>query len=480
MNLELLILFFMALGLDIKTFTITDILVRFMRFLPLLIEHGHLIELGAPNTGKSYISKRFNEIFELVKALSVAQLFGSLNKNMDGYICKKNKAILIDEISNLSQSDIDSNLRSSFKTYLNGDSFSRGNETLEQTTSCYFVGNSYDSLQESLDRDPLSYSSNTFYSNIPIFFREEAMVERLIWNPGWLLTKTSSSNLTEKESEGAYEEIKNFIEKNRTRENNKIQVPFTSNTRLVKKAQKIITFFITSLYEKNFSDENVNELLEFTEFILNIENGKYHNFWNSDYGKKFLVNFVPLYLPPNSTIKKIYFYSNRILVQIKEDPSKYYKIAINKYGVKENETEYNNYINNQTIKPYISPIIKTGQEYNVILQGFYEILDKKFEFKFSNLTPLEKAVERIENLEKANNTLTQTLNILTQNYNMLVEYTIGLATGTPRPIPYTISYYTQDISTNFITLIASLGKTLNREDIGYNASTGEFKIINFL
>lgn len=51
MNLELLILFFMALGLDIKTFTITDILVRFMRFLPLLIEHGHLIELGAPNTG---------------------------------------------------------------------------------------------------------------------------------------------------------------------------------------------------------------------------------------------------------------------------------------------------------------------------------------------------------------------------------------------------------------------------------------------
>ncbi len=72
MNLELLILFFMALGLDIKTFTITDILVRFMRFLPLLIEHGHLIELGAPNTGKSYISKRFNEIFELVKALSVA------------------------------------------------------------------------------------------------------------------------------------------------------------------------------------------------------------------------------------------------------------------------------------------------------------------------------------------------------------------------------------------------------------------------
>lgn len=307
MNLELLILFFMALGLDIKTFTITDILVRFMRFLPLLIEHGHLIELGAPNTGKSYISKRFNEIFELVKALSVAQLFGSLNKNMDGYICKKNKAILIDEISNLSQSDIDSNLRSSFKTYLNGDSFSRGNETLEQTTSCYFVGNSYDSLQESLDRDPLSYSSNTFYSNIPIFFREEAMVERLIWNPGWLLTKTSSSNLTEKESEDAYEEIKNFIEKNRTRESNKIQVPFTSNTRLVKKAQKIITFFITSLYEKNFSDENVNELLEFTEFILNIENGKYHNFWNSDYGKKFLVNFVPLYLPPNSTIKRFIF-----------------------------------------------------------------------------------------------------------------------------------------------------------------------------
>lgn len=167
-------------------------------------------------------------------------------------------------------------------------------------------------------------------------------------------------------------------------------------------------------------------------------------------------------------------------MQIKEKPSKYYKIAINKYGVKENETEYNNYINNQTIKPYISPIIKTAQGYNVLLQEFYEILDKKFEFKFSNLTSLEEAIERIENLEKDKNNLIQTLSTLTQNYNMLVEYIIGLNTYTPRPIPRRISYYTQDISTNFITLIASLGKILNREDIGYNASTGEFKIINFL
>ncbi|WP_300391241.1 BREX system Lon protease-like protein BrxL [Fusobacterium sp.] len=480
MNLELLILFFLALGLDIKTFTITDILVRFIRFLPLLIEHGHLLELGSPNTGKSYISKRFNKIFELVKALSVAQLFGSLNKNMDGYICEKNKAILIDEISNLSQSDIDSNLRSSFKTYLNGDNFSRGNEILKQTTSCYFVGNSCDSLQKLLDRDPLSYSNNTFYSNIPIFFREEAMIERLIWNPGWLLTKTSSFNLTEKENEDAYEEIKNFITTNRTSENNKIQVPFTSNVRLVKKAQKIITFFITSLYKKKFSNENINELLEFTEFLLDIENGKYHHFWNTDYGKKFLVNFVPLYLPPNSTIKKIYFYSNRILVQTKENPSKYYKIAINKYGVKENETEYNNYINNQIIKPYISPIIKTDHGYNIILQEFYEILDKKFEFKFSNLTPLEKAIEKIETLEKINNELVQILSSLIQNHDTLVEYTIGLATNTPRPIPCKISSYTQDISTIFINSLANLGKNLNREDIGYNATTHEFKIINFL
>ena len=86
----------------------------------------------------------------------------------------------------------------------------------------------------------------------------------------------------------------------------------------------------------------------------------------------------------------------------------------------------------------------------------------------------------MENLEKDKNNLIQTLSTLTQNYNMLVEYIIGLNTYTPRPIPRRISYYTQDISTNFITLIASLGKILNREDIGYNASTGEFKIINFL
>lgn len=480
MDLELLIIFFLSLELDIKTFTITDILFRFMRFLPLLIEHGHLIELGAPNTGKSYISKKFNDSFELVRALSVAQLFGSLNKNIDGYICDKNKAILIDEISNLSQSDIDSELRSSLKTYLNGDSFSRGTKATEKTTSCYFVGNSSDSLQELLDIEPLSYSSNTFYNNIPVFFREEAMIERLIWNPGWLLTKTCGSNLTENESEDAYEKIKNFITTNRTSENNKIQVPFASNTRLIKKAQKIITFFIISLYEKNFSNENVNELLEFTEFMLNIENGKYHNFWNTDYGKKFLVNFVPLYLPPNSTIKKIYFYSNRILVQIKENPSKYYKIAINKYGVKENETEYNNYINNQIIKPYISPIIKIGHGYNVILQEFYELLDKKFEFNLSTSTSLEKALEKIENLEKNNISLTQKLNDLICHYNLLIEFVIGLDTNLKKPLPNKFLHFSQDNSLIFINSLPYLGKAFNKTDIGYNPNTNEFKIINFL
>lgn len=480
MNLELLILFFVALGLDIKTLTITDILIRFMRFLPLLIEHGHLVELGPPNTGKSYISKKFNEIFELVKALSVAQLFGSLNKNMDGYICRRNNAILIDEISNLSQSDIDSSLRSSLKTYLNGDSFSRGPETLKQTTSCYFVGNSSDSLQESLDKDPLSYSSNTFYSSIPVFFREEAMIERLIWNPGWLLTKTSSYNLTEKESEDAYKKIKDFITTNRTSENNKIHISFTSNTRLVKKAQKIITFFITSLYEKKFSSENINELLEFTKFMVNIENKKYYNFWNTDYGKKFLINFIPLYLPPNSTINKVYFYSNRILVQTKENPSKYYKIAINKYGVKENETEHNNYINSQNIKPYISPITKINQDYIVVLQEFYEIWDNKFEFKTSVLSPIDKAIEKIENLEKINNTILQKLNQVINEYNRLVEYTLSLSTYCPKVFPNKISYYQEDNSINFRNLISDLGKNINCEDIGYNPDTSEFKIINFL
>lgn len=479
MNLELLIIFFLSLGLDIKTFTITDILFRFMRFLPLLIEHGHLIELGAPNTGKSYISKKFNDSFELVRALSVAQLFGSLNKNIDGYICDKNKAILIDEISNLSQSDIDSNLRSSFKTYLNGDSFSRGNETLKQTTSCYFVGNSCDSVQELLDNEPFRYS-NTFYNNIPTFFREEAMIERLIWNPGWLLTKTSSSNLIKNENEEAYEKIKKFITENRRSENNEIDIPFTSNTRLVKKAQKIITFFIITLYDNKFYKENINELLEFTKFILDVEKGKYYNFWSTDSGKKFLLNFIQLYLPTNSTINKVYFYSNRILVQTKENPSKYYKIAINKYGVKENKLEYENYKNNHIMKPYIAPLFKINEEYNVVLQEFFEIIDNKFEFNLSTSTSLEKALEKIENLEKNNISLTKTLNDLIYHYNILIEFVIALTTNLKKPLPNKFLHFSQDNSLIFINSLPNLGKAFNKTDIGYNPNTNEFKIINFL
>lgn len=481
MNISTLKIFFKALGINPSTFTSTDLLLRFLRFLPLLIEHFHLIELGQPNTGKSFVSKSFPENFEKVTALTVAKIFGNTN-GREGYISDKNYSIFFDEISNLNQSDISSELRSALKSYLNGDNFSRSEKDISYTTSCYFAGNTTDEIQAKLDINPNFYRMETFV-NLPEFFRENAMIERLIWSPGWLLTKTDESNLSCENTENYFKILANFFHENRCSENKDIKIPFTNNSRDCKKARKVITGFIIALYNGQFSSDNIAELMEFSKFIIELGYSKYSRFWDTHNGKKFLLNFLPLYLPKDSSINKVFFCEDRVLVVTNENPNKIYKIALNKYGIIENDTEINLYISNNNISKMIAPI----ERYNtlILVQDFYEFLDPKLEFKDTKLTSTETEInelkQKIDTLTSYQNILIGWISELISKYNTLVDFTLSIKTGLVLPLPEKIfvnNNNNQDSNfTNFINSINSLDLNFKNHQLGHK--NGEYKIMNF-
>lgn len=482
MNLSLFNLYFEALGIDIKSFTITDNLIRFIRVFPLLIEHFHMLEQGPPNTGKSYISKVFPENFEMVKAITTAKIFGSIS-GKEGYISNKNNAIFFDEISNLNQSDIPTDLKSALKSYLNGDTFSRGNDEILQTTSCYFAGNTSDDIQNKLDISPVYYNKDSL-SNLPEFFLENAMIERLIWLPGWLLSKTQEKNLLfNSNSEKALEEIKDFIKKNRTAENKEVKIPFTTNTRDCKKARKLITGLIISLYNGDFKSNNINEVIEFSKFIVNLGYGKYSKFWETHDGKKFISNFLEIYLPINSTIDRIFFYNDRVLVVTKENPNKIYKIAINKYGVLENQKEINFYNNKKEFSNLIAHIEKTDDLFIVAIQDYYEFLDNKNEFKNACLSPIEAQLknltEEVNKLKNINEKLNSDILVLINQYNLLLNYTFSLTTGAQVPRPSQILFQQNNINialNDFNQKLSNLTKNICYWNIGFR--NNEYRLIN--
>ncbi|MGL5596204.1 MAG: BREX system Lon protease-like protein BrxL [Cetobacterium sp.] len=483
MNISILKMFFKALGINPNSFTSTDLLVRFLRFLPLLIEHFHLIELGQPNTGKSFISKMFPEKIEMVTALTLAKIFGNMN-GKEGYISDKNYSILFDEITNLTQSDISSDLRSALKSYLNGDSFSRSEKDISYSTSCYFAGNTIDKTQTNLDTSPTFYKAGIF-TNLPEFFTENAMIERLVWSPGWLLTKTDDSNLSSESTENYFKMVDKFFHENRCSENKDIKIPFTHNSRDCRKARKIITGFIVTLYNGQFSSDNIAELMEFSEFIIKLGYGKYSRFWDTHNGKKFLLNFLPLYLPKDSSINRVFFCEDRVLVVTKETPNKIYKIALNKYGIIENENEINSYTSNSNISKLIAPIEKYNNTSLILIQDFYEFLDLRLEFKDTKLTPIEAEInelkQKIDTLTNNQNNLIEWNSVLISKYNALVDFTLSIKTGLILPLPEKIfvnNNNNQDSNfTNFINSINSPNLNFKNHQLGHK--NGEYRIMNF-
>lgn len=484
MNLSTLIMFFMALGINVKTFTITDILGRVLRFMPLLIEHFHMLEQGPPNTGKSFISKLFPNDFEMVTSLTTAKIFGSTSGKL-GYVSDANKAIFFDEISNLTQSDIPSDLRSAFKSYLNGDNFSRSEkDNLIFTTSCYFAGNTLDTIQDNLDKSPTTYNKDIF-NNIPDFFLENAMIERIVWNPGWLLKKTDESNLNNEDSETHLKSLTEFIQKNRCSENTTIKIPFTNSTRDCRKARKIITGFIVALFNNNFSPENIDELMEFSKFIVELSYGKYSRFWNTHSGKKFLLNFLPLYLPKDSTIERIFFSEDRILVVIKENPNKIYKIALNKYGIEENKNEIKIYNSSNDLSKFIAHVEKYDSTFITIIQEFYEFLDLKDEFKHISLNPLEAKIsslnEEVKKLKDSQCFLGNLTGELILKYNYLLDFIFSSNNGFPKQLPEKIILSNNNFEDlnlkNFKNEVQLLKVPFNDNQVGHK--NGEYKIMNF-
>lgn len=481
MNKHILETLFLELDININSFTVTDILIRLLRFFPLIIKNFHILELGPPNTGKSFSAIKFKDHTAQATSLTISKWFGNMKNNEVGYINSSNHMIFIDEISNLNDSDFSTELKSSLKTYLNGDFISRINSKETSSSSIFFAGNTPDSIQEEVDICPKNLSEK-IYSNLPYFFRENAMKERLIYNPGWLLSNNQEFNFLNSSSVNCY--FNKFISENRNSFNNEIKIPCSENVRICKKYRKIISGLILLLYNKDFSQNNIDECFEFSKFIVNITNNKYNTFWKTTSGKKFILNFLDLYLPKNNSLKRIFFSDNRVFVSIKEDPSKLYKIALNKYGIEENKKEF---FFSEKYNTEILPLLKKEDPYFItVSQPFAIPLNLSNEFILNNYKSLESLNLEINNLKIK---FKKDKDMLISKYNELLDYIIS-SKYLQKKVPDFISIdNTINDKLNFSSILEEIHssklkdsldtKKIKEENIGFNPETKRYYLISF-
>lgn len=480
------------MGYDFTAFPLTDNLIHYLRISTFLIKHFHVLDVGLGNTGKSYCATNISNKFTTADKFTVPAAFGSSNIG-EGYFNTDNDVVFIDEIGNLINSSLCNDFRSSIKSYANGDSIIRdGFSTNITCPSMYLAGNLSDKEQSKLEESPEIFSFSSLES-IPSFFLEEPMRERFILIPSFLSSKLHSYHYYAGEKQYSKEDFSSLFSSSRCDYDSSLQVPFTTHTREVKKAQKIISALIKLIYPCNYNQEQVEELYEFSEFIVNLSNYKYNGFWKTDNGKKFVIRLCLNYLPENSILEECYFLKNRVLVKIK-DEDLFYKIGLNKYGIIENKREFEFYNKNKTndILAKICDISESGvvvkQEYAALISNplRFENLDFLYSSRSSELriATLEK---KIDILTEENHAMKSSIRELNDYTTEVLKFVIRINNNVsnniiPEFIKTTSAINQENILENFKKEIkTSLNLTIIPTDsIGFSSIKNEYKLVNYI
>lgn len=482
------------LGYNFKEFSVTENIIHYLRIGAFAVRHYHVTDMGLGNCGKSYCLKNTSKRVFDVKKHSEAAAFGS-NITGRGYINEDNDVAFIDESANLVSSSFTPEYKCSIKQYTNGDSVTRdGFTTGENATTLYYAGNTLDEEQQKIDISPYNYSKNTL-GNLPSLFSEEAMMERVIIIPSFLSSKLNNYHYSTVEKPYSKQDFTSILAEIREDHDSSIKIPFCSQTRDVKKAQKVITALIKFLYPNDYTVEHVEELYEISEFIVNLSYGKYQVFWNTEKGKRFIIRLCLNYLPQNAIIEDCYFLENRILIKV-EGEGEYYKIALTKYGIEENLKEYN-FFRNAKNKENIAEISEKSISGVVLKQRYIPILSKKN--RVDNLTFLDDTGNydlKINLLEKKINLLSkEKLDLdriiadLIDQSNKILKYAIAVSINpnisniiipdflnVPVKIDINNSF---DRFTKKIKNELNIDKLLTKDNVGLIEREQEYQLINF-
>lgn len=482
------------IGYDFKEFSITENIIHYLRIGAFVVKHYHVTDIGPGNCGKTYCLRNTSSRVCPIEKHTESHIFGSLTTGK-GCINDDNDVAFSDESTNLISSSFTHSYNSNIKQYTNGDPITRdGFTTGKNCTSIYYAGNTLDEEQEKIDNSPYNYSGDSL-NNLPTLFLEKPMKERIIIIPSFLSTKLCTYHYHTGEKPFTKEKFTSLLSEIREEHHNSIKIPFFDETRDVRKAQKIITALIKLIYPIDYTEDNVEELYEVSEFIVKLSYGKYTTFWNTDKGKRFILRLCVNYLPKNAIIQDCYFLENRILLKIKGEDI-YYKIALTKYGINENLKEYKFFMDTNK-KAILSKIYEKSASGVVLKQQYSPFLSSKNKFSDLNFfsyssyfeSKLDSLEKKIASLSEENRSLKESIEILINQNNKLLKYTIEVSMNPQAPntlIPDFLSIPPKINPSNDLSLFKEkikneldIRKPITQESIGIVEGTQEYQLINF-
>lgn len=374
-------------GYKVENLTIMDKLIFLNRFLPIVEKKFRLVEFSKEATGKTFLyGSIFKKYTELSTNFSEREIWGhggsptslgKFYKMNDQGIYELTPIIYFDEIPTEIQTN---DLIRNFKIFFNnniifyktekivnkGTDLEEKISEVETEASCIFSSNVYNPFKNG--KRNISNDRKIELKNLKNFnFFDDAMISRIdLLNPLWNLSVSIErsdklgieffdDDILKKINENQIDEIFKL------RENEVNYKPHIFSSRTKKQIASIMMGYIKLLNLSEEDEKIIRAFERWTEYLKKLsskEEIEDLNLLYSDELKYLYLNLVTQYLKdkPTSEIEKAYIKDDRIIIKL-FNVNRYYKIALNIYGIENNIKEkefYDNYKNKEELAEVFS------------------------------------------------------------------------------------------------------------------------------
>ena len=179
-----------SIGIEPFNFSRRRKLLLLSRLIPFVEKNYNFIELGARETGKSFIYRQLSNESILVSGgkTTVANLFYNLGTRQVGLVGKR-EVVAFDEVAYVDFKD--KTAIQMLKDYMESGTFSRGKEVISAEASMVFLGNINQDVHTLLHKSHL-------FKPLPEKMRDMALIDRFhFYLPGWEMKKLKESDFTD-------------------------------------------------------------------------------------------------------------------------------------------------------------------------------------------------------------------------------------------------------------------------------------------
>lgn len=412
-----------TMGFNYKNIPIISSLILTTRLAPVTVKKLLVIEASGPATAKtSTLSFLGDENYALIsEEPSKADITGNKKFKIQTGLIRKS-IIQIDEAGNMT---IPEELIGIIKSITSQEEYSKtGEDKIEIELSIIFTGNP---SKEYFNRDEKTLNIDYCIKNLKelslslVKNFDYALLDRAIVTPGFLLTPIESYHLLQEDEEipkvpfkiNAPEEIKifedytlnvhtlwntyiNFRSEELLSISSEVKNKAKDTTaRSIKAVNTLYTAFKRMYDPKNiYSKEKDLGLQELAMTYRNYANGYYQPL-DKGYIRYLLVDIAKMIIEKED-IEEIYFYENRIFLKPNKE-KKFYKVALNLEGQKENIIEHEYYNScSENIKSLLAEIFSLKYHGNVLIQEYYRPFSSSKALVSKAESKLEKEIRKLE------------------------------------------------------------------------------------